>query len=1138
MQTPNIVNKITTRSKIFKLNILLLITFVIAATMTVSFATEAQQTNCGARVALVLDRSSSIGVDQFSGGAAQSEANVAAIKNGAMSFVDALKGPDSYMDVYAFASVAQRINSGGWFKLDGNFNSTTTNVDLQKFVIGTTKFKRGATSSSENAYNDGMTASSEGLTNWNGALNLVGASRQDPFPTHLVIFTDGNPTTNQSEVDKALAAGGSFAASGQTNVDGVDADDISTAVASANFLRAIGIKIIPIAVGAEGIVNMANLQALAGAGNPVYRANDYSQLTNMFKQAAANICVQPKPTTINVNARDTDGNLISVPVNVGTTGTDGGPSAAGDNRNTPTDPNNQWTSWSFKTLDNWRARITQTAVPAGYVPVKDFCRREALTNPDLPQREGTENSPSNIIMDPIQPGGNIYCQFVLKKLTDGIQILKDVTPTTAKRGEAVTYSFVVKNTGNTKLTNIKITDPMLGGQVGTIASLEPGASSAPITKTYTIPNNATGTIHNVATATGTPVNPDGSVRPEVKDDDPADVVVQLRQGQTIEKSVTPEIASVGTEVTYTISVKNTGEGPLSNVVVTDATLGKEVTIAGPIAPGATGATQIKYTIKQGDFKDGVFTNVACIKGTQTCDDAKVKSPQVELTKSGPATAKPGDKVKYTFTVKNVGVVDLTNIKIKDDTLSKYTSSPVVIEIPGTLKPGQTSEVKTYEFTIPKDFKENSFKNVAVVHSNPVDPTTGNPITGTDVTDDDDHVIGLSRWVATKTADKSVVVPGTEVTYTISVKNTGAVDLSNIEVSDATIGFPADGKPVVIASLKVGETKSVTAKYTIPANFTGKTFKNTALVCVDPKDGSTVDAGVSSADCQEPTATVDVAKIAITKTADKETALPGDKVIYTFVVENTGNVSIDPTPINDNVLGVIGDPGILKPGEKATFTKEYIVPKETKDGTSIKNIATVCAPVPGTTSTVTGTDCVTTCPASSLTTLCAQDDHTLLVQVPSIKIDKTADKTTANVGDSVVYTFVVTNTSKVTLTDISVTDNVLGDLGKIDKLEPGASATKSVTYVVPSSAAAAGSIRNVATACFATPKVDTNCASDDHTLSVTQVLGTSVTRPPSTVSNTLAFTGAQSGWLALVAGLIVGLGATLFMITRKRKGEAL
>lgn len=1159
MQIQNVTNRFTSLSKVAKLNVFLLTLLMIATTMAVSFAANGgtNAPDCGAHVALVLDRSSSIGVDRFSGSRAQSDANISAIKVGANVFVDAVQGPDSYTDVYAFASVAQRINTGGWFNVKDQ-----TNANWQKMVIGGLKFKQGPDSSSENAYNDGMLGGSEGLTNWHGALNLVGASRQDPFPTHIVMFTDGNPTTNQDEVDAALRAGGSFRAAGNPNVDGVDADDISTAVRSAEFLRAIGIKIIPVAVGGEDRVNMANLQALAGPGNPVYRANNYSQLTAQFMAAAANVCQQPvPPSKIGFVATDADtGAFIPAKINIadspfGASVQTRGPGTTGFNYATATPDKN----WGFKsTLD-------LSSVPS-YELKNVYCRSGAWStnSPTVGVKTagGINSDPNGYV-----PGTIIRCEYLLSKKfvpDGGIELVKTVNPVKAKRGDEVTYSFVVKNTGNTKLSNIKINDPKLGGSVGTIETLEVGASSAPITKKYTIPADAIDTIHNVATVTGTPVNPGGPDLDEVSDTDDADVVVELREGSEIEKSVSPSVATIGTEVTYTIKVKNTGETTLSNVLVSDVSLEKELTIAGPIAPGETEAIDFKYTIKDGDFENGIFTNIACLKGTETCDDARVIEPKVELIKTGPTSARPGETVTYKFKVKNTGIADLTNIKIKDETLSKFTSAPVVIDVDGTLEPGESSDTLTYEFKIPSDFEGNVFDNVAIVHANPIDPDTDTPVTDIDVSDDDDHSIAIIRWTATKTADKDVVVPGTTVTYTITVTNTGGAVLENIQVSDPTIGFPQDGKPVVIETLGVGESKTITANYVIPSTFEGNTFKNVVLVCIvdilDPTNKQDdVNTSTNSDDCKEPSTTVDVARISLVKTVDKETAFPGETVVYTFVVTNTGAVDIDPTMINDDVLGEIGDPEVLAPGESATFTKEYTVDEQAQDSSEIHNTVTVCAPVPGTqpadnqaddvtTNTdVTvddetteqdsvNTDCSTTCPEDSLTTLCAQDDHTLVIVIPSITIDKTADLSSAGVGDTVTYTFLVTNTSSVELTDISVTDNVLGDLGTIEKLGPGESATKTITYIVPDDAATEGTVRNVVTACFEVPQYDDNCASDDHTLSVVAVGGITIARPADTAGPSLPFTGAQSAWLALIAGLITGLGVTLHMMTRRRRGE--
>ena len=444
-----------------------------------------------------------------------------------------------------------------------------------------------------------------------------------------------------------------------------------------------------------------------------------------------------------------------------------------------------------------------------------------------------------------------------------------------------------------------------------------------------------------------------------------------------------------------------------------------------------------------------------------------------------------------------------------------------IEIDGTLKVGATSDLKTASYTIPASYNESTFKNIATVTAAPINPDTKKVDLNRAVTDTDDHVIKLEKWSATKTANKQVVVAGDTVTYTITVKNEGATVLSKVEVSDPTINFAK----VVLTDIAVGGSKSVTATYVIPKTFKGTEFKNVALVCVPNKVVN------EDPDCKEPTVTVKIINISIVKTADKDSATPGDKVVYTFVVTNTGGATINPTEINDDVLGVIGDPGELAPGKSQTFTKEYTVPSTAKDGDVIKNVATVCASTKDDVTSANTTDCVTTCPASSLTTVCAQDTHTLKIIAPSISIEKTADKETASPGDSVVYTFVITNTSSVDLLNVTVTDNVLGDLGTIDKIVAGGTATKSVTYVVPQDATEA--IRNVATACFTTPVATDNCASDDHVLNIVVVAGESVTRVAGNNAS-LPFTGASSTWMAIVATLMLGAGVAIYLLTRKRK----
>ena len=168
-------------------------------------------------------------------------------------------------------------------------------------------------------------------------------------------------------------------------------------------------------------------------------------------------------------------------------------------------------------------------------------------------------------------------------------------------------------------------------------------------------------------------------------------------------------------------------------------------------------------------------------------------------------------------------------------------------------------------------------------------------------------------------------------------------------------------------------------------------------------------------------------------------------------------------------------------------------------------------------------------------MCNDDTITIPVVNPAITIVKTADAETANVGDSVNYTFLITNISNIEIRDITVNDNVIGLIGVIESLAPGASATKTVSYVIPAGVPG-GVLRNVATACFEAPVVATNCDSDDHVLTVTQVGGESVTRVGG-ISRTLPFTGSTTDMFLKAVLWLMLLGSGFVLITRRKPREA-
>ncbi len=105
-----------------------------------------------------------------------------------------------------------------------------------------------------------------------------------------------------------------------------------------------------------------------------------------------------------------------------------------------------------------------------------------------------------------------YATATIVPLTPGVALLKEGTfvdtnnDCRASVGDVVNYTFKVTNTGQSPLTNVMVTDPMVTVSGAALATLAPGASnSTNFTATYTITQADVdaGVVYNQATVTGT-----------------------------------------------------------------------------------------------------------------------------------------------------------------------------------------------------------------------------------------------------------------------------------------------------------------------------------------------------------------------------------------------------------------------------------------------------------------------------------------------------------------------------------------------------------------------------------------------------------------------------------------------------------
>ena len=246
-----------------------------------------------------------------------------------------------------------------------------------------------------------------------------------------------------------------------------------------------------------------------------------------------------------------------------------------------------------------------------------------------------------------------------------------------------------------------------------------------------------------------------------------------------------------------------------------------------------------------------FTNIASVVGTHAAGgtvsasdtaDVQVIGPAIDIEKTPDSQqAREGDTVTFTITVTNTGDVDLANVEVTD------AVAPACGNVIGDLA---ASASTSYDCSMTAG--DTDFTNTADVTG---DDPLGNPVTDTDDAAVDVIVPAIS---ITKDPASQQAHTGDTVTFTITVENTGDVDLTNVEVTDA-IAPACDN---VIGDLAAGESTSYDCSMTAGA----ADFTNTADVTGnDPLDDPVSDSDTADVDVINPS-------ISIEKTPDSQQAV--------------------------------------------------------------------------------------------------------------------------------------------------------------------------------------------------------------------------------------------------------------------------
>ena len=759
--------------------------------------------------------------------------------------------------------------------------------------------------------------------------------------------------------------------------------------------------------------------------------------------------------------------------------------------------------------------VTQADLDAGFVTNEAFAQNGTVTSPAV---DLTINAIQNASIA-IEKVGN----------TSGFSTPPQV-------GDQISYSFRVENTGNVTLTNVIVSDPdavISGSPIATLNAFDPTAvvQTNVDTTTYTATRTLTqddidaGQFENQASVRATPpsgaevsdLSDDPAVAPGV--DDPTVTPILQSPSIEIEKTATLDdfgdgIVDVGDEILYTFRVVNTGNVTLSNITIADP---DAVISGGPIslAPGDDDTVTFTgvHVLDQDDINAGTFSNQAIVSATPpgggapitepsddpltgTDDDPTVisipASPSIVITKvgtiddGGDGSLDEGDAINYTFRVENNGNVTLNNITVTDAD-AVVSGGPLLSLAPDTVD--STTFTAQHILTQP-EIDSGAYSNQATVEGTPFaggapvsdlsdDPfdTTGND-DPTIIPLPQDPSISVEKVATIDDGGDGSVDEGDAINYTFTVTNTGNVTLTNITLddSDATVS----GGPILSLLPGISDTTTFTAQHILTQDeINSGTFENQATVTGTPPGGAdpVTDLSDDPADAtggDDPTVTTipSTPSIAVQKTGVIDdggdgTVDEGDVINYTFTVTNTGNVTLTNITLNDPDAVVSGGPiTSLLPGisDTTTFTAQHALTQDEINSGSYENQATVSGTPP---SGPAVTD-VSDDPADPT----GNDDPTIttIPTAPSISIEKMATiddggDGSVDEGDAINYTFTVTNTGNVTLTNITLNDpDAVVSGGPITSLLPGISDTTTFTaqHILTQAEINSGSYENQAT----------------------------------------------------------------------------
>jgi uncharacterized repeat protein (TIGR01451 family)/fimbrial isopeptide formation D2 family protein len=426
------------------------------------------------------------------------------------------------------------------------------------------------------------------------------------------------------------------------------------------------------------------------------------------------------------------------------------------------------------------------------------------------------------------------------------KVSSPVSGSTVNPGQKVSYTLTFDNSKGTAAASVSYTDDLAGVLSDASVTTAPSASNAALTvssvstksDSFTVSGSVaagasytvtyTVTVDASLTADATLTNylvPTGTTPPSSCATTNADCTTNPVSGISVVKTASvASVSAVGQKFTYTFAVTNSGASSLSNITIDDsqtapsvaANLGPISCPSGSLASGATEDCTATYTVSAADLANGTIDDSATATGTPPNNTPITSAPSTASVKTVPNTVTTPPPV----TAASVGTSTTTKVSAASvalgrsfsdaATVSSGTSAPsgsVTFSLCGpsaadaTCTPSPSNTVGSGPVALTAGSNDSSDAGSASVtpttagvycfaavytptsgsvYAGSNDNTIGTPVSSECVDVEAPHLTVVKTSVP---ASGSTVAPGTAVTYTLTLTNTGNGLASGVTVVD-------------------------------------------------------------------------------------------------------------------------------------------------------------------------------------------------------------------------------------------------------------------------------------------------------------------------------------------------------------------